>query len=85
MFDSKKLKIIYCCDIYYCIDTGKIFYDYKHLPFSSKSYQPKMSFIENKHLLGFLMSYPGLLQSKLMDNWIKTWIKEKVEAFFQKI
>ena len=25
-------------------------YDYKHLPFLSKPYQPEMNFIENKHL-----------------------------------
>ena len=42
------------------MDTVQMFYDYKHLPFSSKPYQPEMSFIEKKHLLGLLMSNPGL-------------------------
>ena len=38
-------------------------YDYKHLTFSNKLYQPEMSFIENKYLAGFLISCPELVHA----------------------
>ena len=40
-------------------------YDYKHLPFSNKPYQPEMNFTENKHLPDHLMSCSGLLQATI--------------------
>ena len=43
VFDFKKIKIIYFWDIYY------FYYEYKHLPFSNKPYQPEINFIENKY------------------------------------
>ena len=39
-----------------------------HLSFSSKHYQPEMSFIEKKHLLGLLLSYAGLIHVALQHN-----------------
>ena len=49
-------------------------YDYKHLSFSNKPYQPEINFIENKYLTGLLMSCPGLLpvtlqQSSCLNFW----------------
>ena len=37
LFDFKKLKIVYCWDVYF-------FYDYNYLPLSNKSYQPEKNF-----------------------------------------
>ena len=34
-------------------------YDYKHLPFSNKRYQPEMNFMDYKYLAGLVMSCPG--------------------------
>ena len=53
VIDFKKIKIIYCWDIYYFC------YDYKYLLFSNKPYQPQINFIGNKYLPGLLMSCSG--------------------------
>ena len=77
LFDFKKLKIICCWDIYHFC------YDYKLLPFSNKPYQPEMNFIENKHLLGLLVSCSGLLHVTVwQSNSLKKSSKE-VLIFFR--
>ena len=39
----QKVKLLTFIKSYY------LFYDYKHLPFSNKPYQPEMNFFENKY------------------------------------
>ena len=49
VFDFKKMIYLFFC------------YDYKHLPFSNKPYQPEMNFTEKKYLPGLLMPCPAFL------------------------